>query len=299
MPINIWHFIVKSKTPAFQRLIGLIATPNQPLWKKRKQIFLTGFFLLLFQQPAWTEDNAIEVISLQNRSAEEIQSLLVPMLENGETVTGNGFDLIVKSQPGRFEAIRKLTRQLDRRQHNLLISVLQNSHKSAAQLNVEAAVQISAKSIRMQGMTGDTRDVDSQRNMQQLRTLEGQAAHIQTGTIRPIENVTVYDSGYGYPGAISNTQMQEANTGFAAVPRLTNDQEIIIEISPWSDRFQNRTGLETQDIQTTIRARLGEWVELGGISQHQQVERSSDFQGLNHSTRNQDNYTLIKVDLAD
>lgn len=299
MPINIWHFIVKSKTPAFQRLIGFITTPNQPLWKKRKQIFLTVFFLLLFQQPAWTEDNAIEVISLQNRSAEEIQSLLVPMLENGETVTGNGFDLIVKSQPERFEAIRKLTRQLDRRQHNLLISVLQNSHKSAEQLNAEVAVQISSKSIRMQGMTGDTRDADSQRNMQHILTLEGQAAHIQTGTIRPIENVTVYDSGYGYPGAISNTQMQEASTGFAAAPRLTNDQEIIIEISPWSDRFQNRAGLETQDIQTTIRARLGEWVELGGISQHQQVERRSDFQGLNHSTRNQDNYTLIKVDLAD
>jgi type II secretory pathway component GspD/PulD (secretin) len=151
----------------------------------------------------------------------------------------------------------------------------------------------------MQGMIGDTRDIDSQRNLQQLRTLEGQAAHIQVGTIRPIENVTVYDAGYGYPGAISTTHMQEASSGFAAIPRLTNNQEIILDISPWSDRFLNRASLETQDIQSTIRAQLGEWVELGNVSQHQQSDRHNDFQGLNQSTRNQVNYTLIKVDLAD
>ena len=277
----------------------LITTANQPLWKKLNRVLLISFFLVFFQKPAWAENNIIEVIRLQNRPAAEIQELLAPMLENDEVVTGNGFDLIVKSRPGRLESIRELTQQLDRRQHNLIISVLQYSHKSAAQLNTEAAVQASEKSIRIQGMIGDTRDIDSQRNMQQLRTLEGQAAHIQVGTIRPIENVTVYDSGYGYPGAISNTHMQEASSGFAAIPRLTNNQEIILDISPWSDRFLNRASLETQDIQSTIRAQLGEWVKLGGVSQHQQFERHNDFQGLNHSTRNQDNYTLIKVDLAD
>ena len=294
MPINIWRFIVKSKTATFERLIGLIATPNQPLWKKLKLILLTSFFLLFFQQSLWAEDNVVEIISLQNRPAAEIQELLTPMLENGEVVTGNGFDLIVKSRPERLESIRKLTQQLDRHQHNLVISVLQNSHESAAQLNAEAT-----KSIRMQGMIGDTRNIESQRNMQQLRTLEGQAAHIQVGNVRPIENVTVYDSGYGYPAAVSNTQMQEASSGFAATPRLTGSQEVIIDISPWSDRFLNRASLKTQAIQSTIRTRLGEWVELGGISQHEQSERHGGFQGLNHSTRNQDNYTLIKVDLAD
>jgi type II secretory pathway component GspD/PulD (secretin) len=290
---------VKSKTGTFQRLILLIATANQPLWKKLKRVLLISFFLVFFQQPAWAEKNTIEVIRLQNRPAAEIQELLAPMLENGEIVTGNGFDLIVKSRPDRLESIRELTQQLDRRQHNLIISVLQNSHKSAAQLNAEASVQSSEKSIRMQGMIGDTRDIDSQRNLQQLRTLEGQAAHIQVGTIRPIENVTVYDAGYGYPGAISTTHMQEASSGFAAIPRLTNNQEIILDISPWSDRFLNRASLETQDIQSTIRAQLGEWVELGGVFQHQQSDRHNDFQGLNHSTRNQDNYILIKVDLSD
>ena len=277
----------------------MIPTPNEPLWKKLKQVLLTSFLLVFFQQTALAEDNVIEIISLQNRPAAEIQELLAPMLENGEVVTGNGFDLIVKSRLERLESIRKVTQQLDRRQHNLIISVLQNSHKSASQLNAEAVVQASTKSIRMQGMIGDTRNIDSQRNMQQLRTLEGQAAHIQLGTIRPIENVTVYDSGYGYPAAVSNTHMQEASSGFAAIPRLTNNQEILIDISPWSDRFLNRASLQTQDIQSTIRAQLGEWVELGGISQHEQAEHHGGFQGLNHSTRNQDNYTLIKVDLAD
>ena len=239
----------------------------------------------------------MDVIPLHNRPAEEIQSLLMPLLEAGDIINSNGFNLIVKTSPERLDNLRSLIEKLDTPLHNLIISVLQNSYKTANQLNAEAAIAISPPAIRMQGMVGDTRDLDSQRTAQQIRTLEGQAAHIQVGKQRPIENVTLYNSVYGYTGAVVNTQLQEASTGFAAIPHLINQDEVIIDIAPWSDRFLNNGGLATQGIETSLRARLGEWIELGGTDNLEQAN-SQGFTGLNHSTRNQSVRILLKVDLA-
>lgn len=243
-------------------------------------------------------DTVMEVIPLHNRPAEEIQPLLMPLLEEGDIINSNGFNFIVKTSPERLENLRRLIEKLDTRLHNLMISVLQDSHKTAEQLNAEAAILIAPPAIRLHGMTGDTRNVSRLQTAQQIRTLEGQAAHIQTGRQRPIENVTVYDSGYGYPGIASNTQLQEASTGFAAVTRLINPDEVIIDIAPWSDRFLNNGGLSTQGIETSIRARLGEWVDVGGTI-NQQQSNSQGYTGLNHTTRNQNSGILLKVERVD
>ncbi len=240
----------------------------------------------------------MQVITLQNRPASEIQPLLTPLLEATDVVTGSGFDLIVKTTPERLESILALIDQLDGRQHNLLISVLQSSHKTAEQLNAEAAIAASSSTIRMQGMGGDTRNIDNRHATQQLRTLEGRPAHIQTGQQRPVEHITVYDSGYGYPGISSTTQMQEAGSGFAATPRLVGDNEVIIDIAPWSDRFLNNRGLETQNLQTSIRAKLGEWVELAGGNLADHAE-SNGLNGMNYKTGTRDIRVLLKVELAD
>jgi hypothetical protein len=259
---------------------------------------LIGFSLLFLLSPANAEESVLEIITLQNRPAAEVQPLLAPLLEADEAVNSDGFNLIIKSSPGRIDSIRSLIAQLDSRRHNLLISVLQNSYKTADQLNAEAAIAISPGSVRMRGMAGDTRDIDRQNTTQQLRTLEGQAAHIQTGKIRPVENITVYNTGYGYPGVVSNTQLQEASTGFAVIPRLSGNNEVMIDIAPWSERFTNNRGMETRQLQTSLRARLGEWLEIGGVNEQQQTERRG-FNGLNYSTRNRNQGVLIKIDLAD
>ncbi|WP_238527338.1 type II and III secretion system protein [Methylomonas methanica] len=235
---------------------------------------------------------------MHNRPAAEIQPLLAPMLEANEAVSGDGFNLIVKASPQRVAALRQLIDQLDTRLHNLLISVMQNSHQSADQLNAEAAIQLSQQSIRMRGMSGDTRTIDQQRTTQQLRTLEGQAAHIQAGNVRPIQNIGVYGNAYGYAGITSNMYMQEASTGFAVVPRLVGNDEVVVDVEPWSERFANNGSVETRNLQTSVRGRLGEWLEIGGATEQQQTDRQG-FNGLNYSTRNRNYGTLIKIDLAD
>ena len=183
-----------------------------------KRLLLLGGLLVFRLLPAMADDRVMNIITLQNRPAAEIQPALTPLLDASDVVTGNGFDLIVKTTPERLQTILALIEQLDKRQHNLLISVIQNSHKTADELNAEAAMMISTDQIRMQGMSADTHNIGQERLTQQLRTLEGRAAHIQTGQQRPIEQITVYDSGYGFPGITTTTRMQEASSGFAAHP---------------------------------------------------------------------------------
>lgn len=261
---------------------------------------ITGLFFaaLLFQAFAMAEEAVIEVISLQNRPAAEIQPLLMPLLDANDAVTGDGFNLIIKASPERLENIRSIVEHLDTRLHNLMISVLQSSNKSAEQLNAEAFVVATPSTLRMHGMSGDTRDFDSRRTAQQLRTLEGQPAHIQVGQIRPVETVTIYNRGYGYPGVAINTELQEASTGFAVIPRLQSNNEITLDIAPWSDQFLGRNWIATQSIQTSIRARLGEWIEIGSIGQQEKTDRRG-FSGFNYSTHDNERKILIKVDLAD
>ena len=264
---------------------------------RSKLLLLLGSLLLFRLLPVAADDRVMEIITLQNRPAAEIQPALTPLLEASDVVSASGFDLIVKTTPERLESILALIEQLDKRQHNLLISVIQNSHKTAEELNAEAAVTISPNKISMQGMSADTRNISQQRSTQQLRTLEGRAAHIQTGQQRPIQQTTVYDSGYGYPGVATTTQMQEASSGFAATPRLLGNQEVIIDIAPWSERFVNNQGLETQSIQTSLRARLGEWVELASSTQNRQIN-TTGFNGMNYKTSSREGHLLLKVELA-
>nr|WP_305888731.1 type II and III secretion system protein [Methylomonas sp. SURF-2] len=257
-----------------------------------------GLGLLLLLASANADESLLEIITLQNRPAAEVQALLAPLLETNEAVNSDGFNLIVKSSPDRMDSIRKLIAQLDSRRRNLLISVLQNSHKTAEQLNAEAAIALSPDSLRMRGMAGDTRNIDRRNTLQTLRALEGQAAHIQAGDIKAFDNIGIYGDPYGYTGITSNTYLREASTGFAVIPRLTDNDEVIIDITPWSERFTQNRGMESRHLQTTLRARLGEWLEIGGVSEQRQTDRQG-FKGFNYSTRKRDQGILIKIDLAE
>lgn len=256
----------------------------------------SGLWPLLFALTgvALAEDPIMEVIPLQHKPAAEMQTLLAPLLDPGDKIVDSGFDLIVKTTPTRLEALRTLIEKLDTQPVSLMVSVLQTSNKTAAELNAAAAVAVSPDAIRMGGLAGDTRNLSREQAVQQIRTLEGQAAHIVTGQIRPIQNFTLYGSPYGSPGIVSNTQMLEADTGFAVIPKLSG-RTVLLDISPWSERFQRNGYIETQAAHTTLRAKLGEWVEIGGSDEIRQSQTGS----FNQSTGKNTLQLLIKVDKLD
>lgn len=250
---------------------------------------------------AWAQETILEVIPLRNRPASEIKPLLEPLLEKNTPIIADGSNLIIRTTPERLEEINALVSHLDTPINNLIITVLQSRTSSADELNAVARAQLRAKqssrfSGRIAGHVYQTQGQNTDESSQTIRTLEGNTAYIKTGNIYPVENVYIDMPVYGYPAISSQTELIEASTGFAVTPRLAGDQ-VILEVSPWSDRINTRGQLQTQDAQSTLRLNLGEWVELGGIDE---TADSSSYGTLSRTrqTRQDRLHILLKVDKA-
>ncbi len=239
----------------------------------------------------YAENTIIEMIPLTNRPAFEIVPLLAPLLGNSAQLIDNGSNLLVKTTPERLAEIKAIVSKLDVRQSNLVITVLQSRETNAAELNAAAHIQLGDQSRsggRMIGHLYQTQGKGSDENTQTVRTLEGVTAHIKTGNVYPRQNF----SSFGYP---TTTEFTEASTGFAVTPRLTG-QQVVLSVSPWSDKMNGRGQIETQNAQSTLRINLGEWVELGG------VEENSNTDNALVNTRESDKsqmHILVKVDRVD
>jgi type II secretory pathway component GspD/PulD (secretin) len=257
-------------------------------------------FLSLFSISSANE-TIMEVIPLHNRPASELLPLISPLLEGPEHIIDNGSNLIVKASTARLEEIKLLITKLDTGLSNLSITVIQSKTATAEDLNASANIRLhipldhpSNLSGRIIGRYANTEDINSNDSTQVIRTVEGRAAYIKIGKIHPIHNYTIYGWDQRYPAVSSNTQFIETTTGFVVTPRLT-DQQVTMEVSPWSDKMNDQDTIEIQRAKTTLRVNLGEWVEIGDISEQSQA-RKSGFIAHTYSTKNTQTRILIKVE---
>jgi hypothetical protein len=258
----------------------------------------------MFSTISSAEETILEVISLSNRPASEIQPLLSPLLEITDQVIADGSNLIVRTTPERLAEIKTIISKLDARQSNLIITVIQSSQTTADELNAVARVQLnipvddlSKSGGRINGHVYQTQDNHGNENIQTIRTMEGNTAYIKAGSTYPIQNVQIYNSGYGYPSVSTTNEIIEATTGFAVTPRLAGRQ-VILDVSPWSDKINRRGQIQTHDAQSTITINLGEWVELGGIGENSNSSTNRTLSTIRQTSKNQ-LHILVKVDQVD
>ncbi len=259
--------------------------------------FLALILVVLLGSSVFAAETIIEVIPLAYRSASEIVPLLAPLVDNNTQLIDNGSNLLVKTTPDRLAEIKAVVNQLDVRQNNLLITVIQSRQTTADELNAAAGVQLNvpvddpsksggriiAHLYQTQGKNGDE-------NTQTVRTLDGVTAHIKAGNVYPRQNFSVY----GYP---TTTEFTEATTGFAVTPRLIG-QQVILSVAPWSDKMNGRGQIETQDAQSTLRVNLGVWVELGAVGENTNNSTNSAFVNTRQVDKSQ-MHILVKVDKID
>jgi len=264
--------------------------------------FSSVIILLLMTVPAIAQ-TVIEVIPVINRPAEEIQPLLQSLLDENDHVIADGSNLLVKTSPERLAQIKAFISQLDSRQQNLMITVLQSTQATADELNSALRAQVTIQTERRLQSTGaiaghvyQTQDANSRENTQTIRTLEGNAAFIKTGNSYPVQNVQI-NNGYGYPSVSTQTQFIEASTGFEVIPRL-NGEQVTLEVSPWSEHMTGRGQIQSQAAQSSLRVKLGEWVELGGVTQNSQRSSSGGPANI-RQTGTREIRLLIKVDKVD
>ena len=244
----------------------------------------------------------MEVIAVNNRPASEVKELLAPLLQPGDVVVANGANLIIKTSPERLHEIQKIITNLDTPLENLIITVVQGRNISADEFNAAAnfRARISTRDsyrdpVQLDARVRQTRGQTISDNTQTLRTLDGQPAHIKVGDVNPVQNIQYHRSRYGYPAISTHTQLIETSTGFAVTPRLTGINQVILDISPWSDQMDNNRQISTQGAHTTLRAELGEWIEIGGNIENSQSNTRGILSEV-RSTQTRNMHILIRVD---
>jgi len=232
--------------------------------------------------------DSIEIVPLQNRSAEELMPLIHPLLDPSEALSGTGYQLIVRASPGRQKELRGLITQLDQAAKQLRISVRRAAYDEIERERAHANVVIGTGGgdveVRGGAIVHSTRDKSGERNNYQVTTLEGTPAHINTGEAFPVPTQSGYIAN-GQAVVTQSIEYQQLSSGFYALAR-TNGDQVTVDISPQREVLDPRGSghIQTTSLVTTVRGRLGEWLELGGTSQ----QRTQQGGGLLRSTRSKD-----------
>jgi type II secretory pathway component GspD/PulD (secretin) len=186
----------------------------------------------------------IEVISLRHRAADQVIPVLQPLLEPGGALSGQGYQLIVRTGPANLAQLREVLAAIDRPARRLMISVRFDSAEDAARSRAQAGARLSEHGARVDARIQDSRAAQHERVDQRVQVLEGGEARIFTGELR---------------------FWSEASTGFIAVPRVAGS-EVTLDLFAQQERHVRGGAIQGQRAASTLSGRLGEWLELGGAS---------------------------------
>jgi hypothetical protein len=215
--------------------------------------------------------NALEIIGLRHRTAEQVIPALQPLLEPGGTLSGQGAQLFVRASPANLAELRRALESIDRPQKRLLISVRFDQALDAASRDIGASGRIDTRGdSRVDIRAQDSRTRAEERVDQRVQALEGARAMIYTGESRPVRQRQFIQTP---AGVVSQevTVVQETTSGFEVVPRVVG-HTVQVEIA------QQRPGSAAA---TTASGRLGEWFELGSVA----MSAARDDRGIASANR--------------
>ena len=266
-----------------------------------RRIALAFVFLLL--AGAAQAQQQLEIINLKSRTADQVLPQLRPFVEPGGAISGMNNQIFIRASDANRRQIKELLAALDRPPRRLLISVRQDADSTASARGGEVSGSVGSDRVRIEsrrtivggagvtvrsgddvlrGQVYDSRSAGSERVSQQVQVVEGGRAYINVGTSVPVPLRQVVLTPGG--AIVSDTVVyRDLGTGFTAEPQLSGDL-VTLTISPTHDTpgSYGPGSANVQRLTTTVSARLGEWMQIGGSVQ----EESSDRDGaLRYSTR--------------
>jgi hypothetical protein len=196
--------------------------------------------------PASNAQQALEIIPLRYRTVEQVLPSLQPLLEPGATLSGSRGQLFLRASPANSEDIKRALAAIDRPAKRLQISVRLDGTLERERRDLQASGSIGSGGVRFRGSAQDSRTSTGERVDQRLQVLEGSRAMIFVG---------------------QSNDDRDLASGFEVVPRLAGSA-VSLEIAQQREIPGSRPGsVQGQRLATTIQARLGEWVEIGGTGQ--------------------------------
>ena len=257
-----------------------------------KQLYSLLCLALLLLSTA--QADSLTVIQLHNRPAEEIMPIVKPMLAAGEVLTGQGFKLFLRASSETLEQVEAMIDVLDAAAKMLQISVTQGSSQDLEALRIDAnlkieggnsSVDIGSRSDNSAGninynsgnVSGGvdasaTRVRRHNKPVHRLRVSEGREGYIETGEQIP------YLTGVSriMPGTTAgSSEYKNVTTGFYVLARIHGDS-VTLQISPFKNSLSNTNAgsINTQSANTVISGRIGEWLEIGGVSEESSGSQS-------------------------
>lgn len=196
----------------------------------RKGLIRVAGVAVLCAVAEWVAAQALEIIPLRHRTADQVLPALRPLLEPGATLSAHGNQLIVRTSPANLAELRRALDAIDRPARRLQISVRFDDAARGARRDLGASGSVDSRGARVVVTGQDAGGTGNERVDQRVQVLDGGRALIYTDA-----------------------------TGFDVTPRTGGDQ-VTLDIAP-----QRAMGDSAQRAATTITTRLGVWTEIGGV----------------------------------
>ncbi|WP_374337897.1 hypothetical protein [Methyloversatilis sp.] len=236
----------------------------------------------------------LDIVPLKHRTPEQVLPVLRGLAGDDAALSGANNRIFIRADAATREAVKQAIEALDTPLRSLMISVRHDNDDSIGRegLAVSGDIRTGSAGVRIddegrdgaliEGRTGDnrvqtrvwsTRGDATDRLSQRVQVVEGGAAFIRAGISTPVpftQTVT------GPQGALvtQGTQYLDVSSGFYATPRLHGDQ-VTLDISPQKESLSDTQYGEVRSARlvSTLRGRLGEWMELGSSGHSEQVSR--------------------------
>ncbi len=250
------------------------------------QIILISFCLLVIGTSIADQNDPLQIIDLKNRPAEEVIPVIKPMLKPNDAITGTGFQLFIRTDANTLEQVTRLLNVMDKAPRNLIIKVRNNIDAESRSTDLNASgnyeidddvnVVVGDRPPREEGTKvriNSTKNRSRNNSEHMIRVIEGGQAFITAGQIRPYEHRTIIRHRYGV-SVYDSVDYQDITSGFYVTPRLTGSGNVSLQIQPHyrttSDDYSYtsdgyRGTVDVQEASTVVEAKLGEWIQIGGI----------------------------------
>jgi type II secretory pathway component GspD/PulD (secretin) len=216
---------------------------------------------------------SLEVVQLKFRTANEVIPVLQPMLESGGVLTGQDYQLFVRTSSQNLQQLKQAIAQLDREPRNLLVSVRQGTRSEMTKQGADASVQARAQNQNGTWRTGANASVQADAGgsrtvgdaVSSVRLLEGGSAFIATGTSVPVVSAVFSRNDRNHVDTGAAIEYHDVASGFAVTPRV-NGSRVVLQIDQQSQHLEGGA-IRSQSLGTEVSGALGEWIELGGVTE--------------------------------
>ncbi len=278
--------------------------------------------LLCVAGAAFSQATVLEVIPLRYRTAPEVIPIIQPMLAREGSVSGLQGQLIVRTTPANLEEVKRILASIDTAPRQLLITVRQDADIDRSRSSAEVSgsvggehgrvtippgsrdprggsVVIREGDNRVRAHVVENRSVESDRNTQAVRVMEGREAFVRVGQSVPVRERQVRRvviNGQVVEQVVDGTQYRDVTTGFYVLPRLSGDR-VTLDVSPQRETLSRQVpgAVNVQSVVTTVSGRLGEWMEIGGMGQDASGQQTVLI-GRTTTAARDDRRVLIKVE---